>query len=73
MVVPQGIQAQLLTLADALAFLLADRLMPDSLRQRCLKFVHELKDELPIESRCDVEAAEARAVLRALAYRREAD
>ncbi len=69
--VPAGIQVQLLTLAEALSFLLASQFTPDAVRQKCLKFVREFKEILPPDSRNDVDAAEARAVLRAMAYRRD--
>jgi hypothetical protein len=68
---PSGIHIPLLlALADSLAFLLADRFTPEAVREKCLKFAREFKDMLPPDSKRDVEAAEARAIIRALAYRR---
>ena len=70
---PQGITTHLLTLAETVGLLLASRLTPDSIRQLLLKFTRELEDILPPESKKDVESIKARAVIRAVAHRRDDD
>lgn len=65
------IQIQLLALAQTVALILANRLTPDSVRQILLKCTRELRDTLPMDSKKDVEAAEAEAIIRAVAYRRD--
>lgn len=65
------LQVHLLTLADTVALILACRLTPDALREILLNFTKELKEILPPDSARSVEAAEAKAVIRAVAYRRD--
>lgn len=65
---PQGTQNHLLSLAQVVGILLAHRLTPDRVRQILLNFVKELKTVLPSDSMKDIEAAEAKAVIRAVAY-----
>ena len=69
--IPPVTQSHLLALANIVAILLAHRLTPDDVRQILLKLTRELKTVLPADSLKDIEAAEAKAVVRAVAYRRE--
>lgn len=70
---PHGIQTHLITIAEAVALILANRLTPDWLRQELLRFTGKCKENLPREDRNDVEAAEAKAVINAVAYSRSED
>lgn len=65
---PQGIQVHLLTLAEVVALLLASKLTPERVRQVLLRLTGELKEVLPEDGRRDTEAAEAKAVIKAIAY-----
>lgn len=69
--IPPKLHVHLLELAQAVSILLAYKLTPDSLRQILLNLTRELKTQLSPDDLKAVEAAEAKAVLRALAYRRE--
>lgn len=69
--IPPKLHSHLLTLAEVVSILLAYKLTPDSLRQILLNFTRDLKTQLPAEALKAIEAAEAKATLRALAYRRE--
>lgn len=69
--IPQNLQGHFLQLAEIVSILIACKMTPDSLRQILIKFTRELKTELSPEALKAVEAAEAKATLRALAYRRE--
>jgi hypothetical protein len=64
-------QACLLSVAESVAFILADRLTPDSIRQLFTKLSRDIRPLLPPDSIKDLEAAEARAALRTLAHCRE--
>jgi len=69
--IPPKLHGHLLQLAETVSILLAYKLTPDSLRQILINFTKELKTQLSPEALKAVESAEAKAVLRALAYRRE--
>lgn len=71
MMIPPKIHDHLLTLAETVAILIACRMTPDTLRQILVNFTKELKTVLPPDSTRDIESAEARAIIRALAYRRD--
>lgn len=71
---PQGIhtyQDCLLSIAESAAFILADRLTPDAIRQLFTRLSRDIRPLLPPDSIKDLEAAEARAALRALAHCRD--
>ena len=68
---PSNLHAQLLILSDVVSSLIAYRGTPDALLKILLNFAKELETQLPQESMKAVKAAEAKAILRALAYRRE--
>jgi chorismate mutase len=68
--IPSVTQSHLLLLANIVAILLAHRLTPDDVRQLLLKLTKDLKSILPPDSLREIEAAEAKATLRAMAYRR---
>jgi len=70
---PHGIQVHVLTLAEIFALLIANRLTPDWLRQELIGTGKRIKERLPSEDKSSVEAAEAKAVLRAAAYSRMED
>lgn len=65
---PHGIEVNLLRLAEAVALILANRRTPDRIRQPLLNLTKELKDTLPLCARRDAEAAEAKAVIKTIAY-----
>jgi hypothetical protein len=67
---PPTTQSQLLELASIVSILLAHRLTPDRVRAILLNLTKELKEVLPNDTLKDIEAAEAKAVIRAIAYRR---
>ena len=69
--VPSNLHEQLLILSDVVSGLIAYQLTPDALLQILLNFTKEIKTQLPPEAVKAVQAAEAKAVLRALAYRRD--
>jgi len=69
--IPPKLHSHLLELADIVSILLACKLTPESLRQILIGFTKELKTQLSPEALKAIEAAEAKATLRALAYRRE--
>jgi hypothetical protein len=69
--IPPELHANLLALAKVVSILLAYKLTPQPLRQILLNLIRELKTQLSPDDQKAVEAAEAKAVLRALAYRRE--
>ncbi len=69
--IPPKLHSHLLELADTVSILLAYKLTPDSLRRILIDFTKELKTQLSPEALKAVEAAEAKATLRALAYRGE--
>jgi hypothetical protein len=71
MIPPNLLHAHVLALAETVSILLAYKLTPESLRQILLNFTKELKTELSPEALKAVEAAEAKATIRALTYRRE--
>lgn len=69
--IPPKLHVHLLTLAEVVSILLAYRSTPDPLRQILRNLTKEIKTQLSPDEMKAVEAAEAEAVLRALAYRRE--
>lgn len=69
--IPSATQDHLLALAEVVALLLAHRLTPEPLRETLLDFTGKLKESLPADSMKDIQAAEAKAVISALAYQQE--
>jgi hypothetical protein len=65
---PQSTQVHLLALAEVVSILLAYRHTPARVRHVLLNFTRELKTLLPAESLNDIESAEAKAIIRAVAY-----
>jgi len=68
---PSHLHEQLLLLSDVVSALLAYKLTPDRIRQILIKLTKEIKETLPPDDLNKLDAAEAKAILRALAYRRE--
>ena len=69
--IPAALHAQLLVLSDVVASILAYKLTPDAIRQILLNLTKEIKETLPPDDLKALDAAEAKAILRALAYLRE--
>jgi hypothetical protein len=69
--IPPKLHGHLLKLAEIVSILLACKFTPESLRQILISFTKELKTQLSPEALKAIEAAEAKATVRALAYRRE--
>lgn len=69
--IPPKLHVHLLTLSEVVSILLAYKLTPDPLRQILCKLYKEVQRQLSLDDMKAVEAAEAKATLRALAYRRE--
>jgi hypothetical protein len=68
---PSPLLEQLLLLSDVVSGLLAYKLTPDPIRQILLNLTKQIKETLPADDLNKLDAAEAKAILRALAYRRE--
>jgi hypothetical protein len=68
---PPDLQECLLSLADTLPMLVANASTPDGVRQTVLNLARELKTMLGQDDLRTIEAAEVKAVMRAVAYRRE--
>ena len=69
--IPPRLHAHLLTLSEVVSIILSYKLTPDTLRQILINFTKELRAQLSPDDLKAVEAAEAKAILRALAYPRE--
>jgi hypothetical protein len=69
--IPPELQSQLLSLADLLPLIVANHATPDTIVKIILDLVRELKTTLGDDSLRTIQAAEVKAVLRAVAYRRE--
>ena len=65
------LHAQMLMLSEIVSGLIAYKLTPDALRKILTNFAKQLETELPPDARKAVEAATAKAILRAVAYRRD--
>jgi hypothetical protein len=68
---PPDLQECLLSLADMLPMLVANASTPDAVRQIVLNLARELKTTLAQDDLRTIQAAEVKAVMRAVAYRRE--
>ena len=68
---PPELQSQMLSLAELLPLIVANAGTPDPIVKTILKLVEELKTTLGEDSLRTIQAAEVKAVLRAVAYRRE--
>lgn len=68
---PPELQKQLLSLAEILPMIVANAATPDALVQIFLNFMQELKATLAEDGLRTVQAAEVKAVIRAVAYRLE--
>lgn len=66
---PPDLQKQLLSLADIVPLIVANAATPDALVQIFLNLVRELKTTLAEDGLKTVQAAEVKAVIRAVAYR----
>lgn len=72
--IPRGMFcAHLLSLADAAYELLRHEDTPNAVRQQLRKFVRKLRRDLPREAQREIEAAEAKATIRAADYFRLRD
>jgi hypothetical protein len=68
---PPELQSQLLSLAETLPLIVANTATPDGIVKIILDLIQELKTTLGDDSLRTVQAAEVKAVMRAVAYRRE--
>jgi hypothetical protein len=68
---PPELQSQLLSLADVLPLIVANAATPEPLVEIILKLTRELKTTLGEDGVRTIHAAEVKAILRAVAYRRE--
>jgi hypothetical protein len=68
---PPELQSQMLSLADLLPLIVANHATPDPIVKIILDLAQELKTTLGEDGLRTIQAAEVKAVLRAVAYRRE--
>jgi len=68
---PPELQRHMLSLAEILPLIVANAATPDPVVQVILKLIRELKTILGEDGLRTIQAAEVKAVLRAVAYRRE--
>lgn len=66
--IPLSTHSDLAVLASAAYFVLMNRATPCHLRAKVVKFIQDIKADLPAEALKDVEAEEAKAVIEAASY-----
>lgn len=66
--IPPRLHAHLLTLSETVSILLSYKLTPDDVRQILINMVKDLRQTLPPDALKAIEAAEARATIRAVTY-----